>query len=159
MWDPTEFYDDLEHSIFKIMLTCGTKVDLLRYIWRHKTSMEQGTLGYSTNHYDKSIFCHYICTKVEYYDEISQERHKSITPKCGCVTKQRFSCSVRQHARGAAHAREPLTPINMHKAFDFSYFGELCHIPPRQICCCQARLNPRSKKLVLPHLASTCQLP
>jgi hypothetical protein len=31
MWDPTEFYDDLGHSIFKIMLTCGTKVGL----WRH----------------------------------------------------------------------------------------------------------------------------
>jgi hypothetical protein len=28
MWDPTKFYDDLEHSIFKIMLTCGTKVSL-----------------------------------------------------------------------------------------------------------------------------------
>jgi hypothetical protein len=28
MWDPTEFYDDLEHSIFKIVLTCGTKVGL-----------------------------------------------------------------------------------------------------------------------------------
>jgi hypothetical protein len=26
MWDPTEFYDNLEHSIFKIMLTCGTKL-------------------------------------------------------------------------------------------------------------------------------------
>jgi hypothetical protein len=24
MWDPTEFYYDLEHSVFKIMLTCGT---------------------------------------------------------------------------------------------------------------------------------------
>jgi hypothetical protein len=28
MWDPTKFYDDLECSIFKIMLTCGTKVGL-----------------------------------------------------------------------------------------------------------------------------------
>jgi hypothetical protein len=26
MWDPTEFYDDLEHSVLKIMLTCGTDV-------------------------------------------------------------------------------------------------------------------------------------
>jgi hypothetical protein len=24
MWEPIEFFDDLEHSIFKIMLTCGT---------------------------------------------------------------------------------------------------------------------------------------
>jgi hypothetical protein len=31
MWDQTKFYDDLEHSIFKIMLTCGTKVGL----WCH----------------------------------------------------------------------------------------------------------------------------
>jgi hypothetical protein len=31
MWDHSEFYDDLEHSIFKIiMLTCGTKVGLRR---------------------------------------------------------------------------------------------------------------------------------
>ena len=28
MCDPTEFYDDLEHSVFKIMLTCGTDVGL-----------------------------------------------------------------------------------------------------------------------------------
>jgi hypothetical protein len=28
MWDPTEFYDDLEQSVFKIMLTCGTDVGL-----------------------------------------------------------------------------------------------------------------------------------
>jgi hypothetical protein len=28
MWDASEFYDDLEHSIFKIKLTCGTKVVL-----------------------------------------------------------------------------------------------------------------------------------
>jgi hypothetical protein len=27
IWDPTEFYDELEHY-FKIMLTCGTKVGL-----------------------------------------------------------------------------------------------------------------------------------
>jgi hypothetical protein len=40
MWDATEFYDDLEHSIFKIMLICGTKVGLWRrwhgenaYMW------------------------------------------------------------------------------------------------------------------------------
>jgi hypothetical protein len=26
MWDPTKFHDDLEHSTFKIMLKCGTKV-------------------------------------------------------------------------------------------------------------------------------------
>jgi hypothetical protein len=25
---PTEFYDDLEHSVFKIMLTCWTDVGL-----------------------------------------------------------------------------------------------------------------------------------
>jgi hypothetical protein len=24
MWDSIEFYDDLEHSTFKIMVTCGT---------------------------------------------------------------------------------------------------------------------------------------
>jgi hypothetical protein len=30
---------------------------------------------------------------VKYYDEISQEHHKSMTLKCGCVTRQRFSCS------------------------------------------------------------------
>jgi hypothetical protein len=34
------------------MLTCGTKVGL----WRHKTSMEQGTLGYRNNRYDESFF-------------------------------------------------------------------------------------------------------
>jgi hypothetical protein len=28
MWDPTELYDDLEHSVFKIMLTRGTDVSL-----------------------------------------------------------------------------------------------------------------------------------
>jgi hypothetical protein len=28
MWDPTEFYDDLEDSVFKIMLTCETDVGL-----------------------------------------------------------------------------------------------------------------------------------
>jgi hypothetical protein len=28
MWDPTEFYDDLEPSAFKTMLTCGTDVGL-----------------------------------------------------------------------------------------------------------------------------------
>jgi hypothetical protein len=29
-----------------------------------------------------------------YYDEVSHERHKSMTLKSGCVTSQRFSCSV-----------------------------------------------------------------
>jgi hypothetical protein len=40
IWDPIEFYDDLEHSIFKIMLTCETIVGLWRcwpgenvYMW------------------------------------------------------------------------------------------------------------------------------
>jgi hypothetical protein len=33
MWDPIEFYEDLEHSILKIMLTCGTKVGLKDYMW------------------------------------------------------------------------------------------------------------------------------
>jgi hypothetical protein len=28
MWDPAEFYDNLEQSVFKIMLTCGTDVGL-----------------------------------------------------------------------------------------------------------------------------------
>jgi hypothetical protein len=28
MWDPTKIFDDLEHSIFKITLTCGTDVGL-----------------------------------------------------------------------------------------------------------------------------------
>ena len=28
MWDPSKFYDDMEHSIFKIMLTCGTNAGL-----------------------------------------------------------------------------------------------------------------------------------
>jgi hypothetical protein len=28
MWDPTEFYDDLEQFVFNIMLTCGTDVVL-----------------------------------------------------------------------------------------------------------------------------------
>jgi hypothetical protein len=31
MWDPTEFYDDLEQSVFKIMLTCGTDVSLWHF--------------------------------------------------------------------------------------------------------------------------------
>jgi hypothetical protein len=51
MWDPTGFYDDLKHSIFKSWF-----ITLLRSLWRHKTSMEQGTLGYSINRYDKSFF-------------------------------------------------------------------------------------------------------
>jgi hypothetical protein len=29
---------------------------LLRSLWRHKTSMEQGTLDYSTKRYDESFF-------------------------------------------------------------------------------------------------------
>jgi hypothetical protein len=28
MWDPTEFYDNFEHSIFEIKYTCWTKVGL-----------------------------------------------------------------------------------------------------------------------------------
>jgi hypothetical protein len=46
MWDPTEFYDDLEHSIFKIMLTWDQSwfITLLRSLWRHKTSIDQGTI-------------------------------------------------------------------------------------------------------------------
>jgi hypothetical protein len=31
---------------------------------------------------------------VKYYDEISQERHKSMTLNCAWVTNHRFSCSV-----------------------------------------------------------------
>jgi hypothetical protein len=30
---------------------------LLQSLWRHKTGLEQGMLGYSTNHYDE-FFCH-----------------------------------------------------------------------------------------------------
>jgi hypothetical protein len=30
---------------------------------------------------------------VKYYDQISQERYKSMTLKCSCVNNQRFSCS------------------------------------------------------------------
>jgi hypothetical protein len=39
------------------------------------------------------VFLSLNCLKVKYYDEISQECHKLMTLKCGCVTSQRFSCS------------------------------------------------------------------
>jgi hypothetical protein len=29
MWDPTKFYDGLEHSFFKVMLTCGTQLNFM----------------------------------------------------------------------------------------------------------------------------------
>jgi hypothetical protein len=32
MWDPTQFYDDLKHSIFKRKLTCGTILNFMM-IW------------------------------------------------------------------------------------------------------------------------------
>jgi hypothetical protein len=28
IWDPVEFYDNLEHFVFKIMVTCGTDVEM-----------------------------------------------------------------------------------------------------------------------------------
>jgi hypothetical protein len=55
--------------------------------------MEQWMPNSSTNRNDKS-FLSLNSLEVKYYDEISQERHKSMTPKCGCVTIQQFSCSV-----------------------------------------------------------------
>jgi hypothetical protein len=60
MWDPTEFYDDLEQSVFSIMLTCGTDVGLWRFLelMASQNSMEQGTPGYSVNHNDENKFCH-----------------------------------------------------------------------------------------------------
>jgi hypothetical protein len=47
MWDPSKFYDDLEHSIFKIMLECWDQswfMTLLRSLWCDKTGLEQGML-------------------------------------------------------------------------------------------------------------------
>jgi hypothetical protein len=29
MWDPAKFYENLENSIFKIMLTCGTLLNCM----------------------------------------------------------------------------------------------------------------------------------
>jgi hypothetical protein len=34
MWDPGKFYDDLEHSIFEKMLTCGTILNFMT-TWNH----------------------------------------------------------------------------------------------------------------------------
>jgi hypothetical protein len=42
--------------------------------------------------YDESVFTNF-CSEVKFYDEISQEHHKSMTPKLNCVN-QCFSCSV-----------------------------------------------------------------
>jgi hypothetical protein len=50
-----------------------------------QNNMEQGTPGYSVNRNDE-IFLSLNLLGSEYYDEISQERHKSMTLKCGCVT-------------------------------------------------------------------------
>jgi hypothetical protein len=51
MWDPTEFYDNKEHSVFKIILTCGTDVGLSHFseLMASQNSMKQRMLGYSTN--------------------------------------------------------------------------------------------------------------
>jgi hypothetical protein len=58
MKDPTEFYDDLEHSIFKnnaYLWDQSWVMTPLRSLWCHKPSMEQGMLGYSTNCYEESF--------------------------------------------------------------------------------------------------------
>jgi hypothetical protein len=55
---PTEFYDDLEYSIFSnnaYMWDQSWFMTLLRSLWCHKTSMEQGTLSYSSNRYDNKF--------------------------------------------------------------------------------------------------------
>jgi hypothetical protein len=96
MWDPTEFYDDMEHSIFKIMLTCGTKIGLWRYYGAY------GVTKQAWNR-ERSTTVPSVMTKVflslnllgseilwRYYPGTSQNNE----PKCGCVTNQRFSCSA-----------------------------------------------------------------
>jgi hypothetical protein len=47
MWGPSEFYDDLEHSIFKIMVA---------ELMASQNCLGTGMLGYSTNHCDESFF-------------------------------------------------------------------------------------------------------
>jgi hypothetical protein len=58
MWDPTEFYDGLEQSVFKIIVTCGIDVGLWRIseLMASQNSVEQGTPGYSVNRNDENFF-------------------------------------------------------------------------------------------------------
>jgi hypothetical protein len=57
MWDPTKFYDDLEQSVFKIMLTCGIDVyDVFSELTASQNNMEQGTPDYSVNRNDENYF-------------------------------------------------------------------------------------------------------
>jgi hypothetical protein len=54
--------------------------------------MEQEIPGYSSNHYDDSFFSLNLL-EVKCSDKISQEHHKLMMLKYGCVGSQRFSCS------------------------------------------------------------------
>jgi hypothetical protein len=82
MWDPIEFYDDFEHYIFKIMLTCGTKVGLWRrwpgenaYMW------DPGKFYDDLKH---SIFLKnvYMWDPIEFYDDLEHSIFK-IMLTCG----------------------------------------------------------------------------
>jgi hypothetical protein len=52
MWDASEFYDDLEHSIFKNNAYMSDQSVLMTLF----QSLEQRMHGYSTNCYDESFF-------------------------------------------------------------------------------------------------------
>jgi hypothetical protein len=82
------------NTIFKIMLTCGTKVDLWCYCGPY------GVTKQACNRERSTTVAIDMTTKVFFvtkFEEISQEHHKSMTLKCGCVTSQQFSCSVRSY--------------------------------------------------------------
>jgi hypothetical protein len=111
MWDPRKFYDDLEHSIFERMLTCGTLLNFMTtsntlflltcetdvHLWRFEelmasqNSMEQEMPCYSSNCNDESFLSlNFLGSEILR----RHEHHKLMTLKCGCVTSHRFSCSA-----------------------------------------------------------------
>jgi hypothetical protein len=98
-------------------LTSGTKIglycwfnlhvgpilvyDIFAKLMTSQNHLEPGMPGNSSYCYDKKILSLNLLEN-EMYDQISQERHKSITLKCGCLTSQCFYCSLSTPIRGIA---------------------------------------------------------
>jgi hypothetical protein len=59
--------------------------DVFQSLWRHKTTWNKERPA-TVSTVMMKFFLSLNLLGSEYYDEISQERHKSMTLKCGCVT-------------------------------------------------------------------------
>jgi hypothetical protein len=81
MWDPIEFYDDLEHY-FKIMLTCGTNVgSWCRWLGEQAYMWDLEKFYHDLKH---SIFLKkaYMWDPTEFYDDLEDSTFK-IMHTCG----------------------------------------------------------------------------